>query len=270
LADAGALAALRRRLVRDEAASTRSGPVQGRLKFDLTPLDAAFGGAGLPMGAAHEVAAAAAGEEAAAFGWAAAMLGRALDLRPGLSTLLVQEDGAGRESGEPDGPGLSAWGVDPDRVVATRTRDAAETLKVIDDALKSGAVAAVLAEFRQADPRLDLTATRRFNLAAARSGAMALLVTPAPAETSAAVTRWRVSSAPSLSPSRGLLGPPALRVELTRNRYGRTGAWTLEWDCDERRFRTQNAVGVVRPVLDRPDRPDLAADPAPDRRRQTG
>jgi protein ImuA len=125
-------------------------------------------------------------------------------------------------------------------------------MRVVDEAGRSGAPAVVVGEFRRGAGRLDLKTTRRFNLAGARTGTMTMLLTPQPAGTSAALTRWRVGAAASRGPARDLLGPPTLAVELTRNRHGRLGQWNVEWNPDERVFRlAEGGVPVARAPVDR-------------------
>lgn len=205
---------------------------------------------GLAAGA-HQVAPAAAGDEAAALAFATALVVRALVAQPRARALLVQSTDAARESGWAYGAGLQAMGLDPDRLAVVGARSGAEALRVTDEALKSGAVTAVLADL-WAEPRLDLSATRRFNLACTRTGALAILVTRDLGGTSAALTRWIVAARPSLSQRR--LQRPTFNLSLIRNRMGPTGEWTVEWDSHDRVFRTPATLPLLapRPLADRP------------------
>jgi protein ImuA len=176
----------------------------------------------------------------------------------------VQAREAAAETGLVYAPGLQALGLDPDRVGLVEVRTEAEALRVVDEALRSGAVAAVLAELGHA-PRLDLSVTRRFNLSARRTKALALMLTRDLDATSAALTRWRVAPASSRD-RRRRLGRPAFRLSLNRNRLGPTGEWILEWDRDDRLFRPAPPLSapLARPAVDRPDaaRPAGPAEPA--------
>ena len=249
---ASGMAALRRRAgveVGRALAPVAAGP---RVSTGAPALDAAFDGGGWPAVGAHEVAAAGTGDASAAAMFALGLAARLLARRPGKSALLVQETQAGNEQGLLYGPGLHALGIDPDRWLLVTARDAAGVLRVVDEATRSGAPAAVVAEFASAE-RLDLKTTRRFNLAGERGGAASLLLTPRPAGTSAAITRWRVTASPSRGPAPGLLGAPTFNLDLTRNRHGRLGAWTVEWNPDDRLFQlATKAVAVARPPADRP------------------
>ena len=215
----------------------------------------AFPQGGLAAGA-HEMA----GAGAAPLGFALALLSLALAAKDGARGLLVQAGEAGRETGLFYGPGLQAMGLDPDRLGVVRVASGAEALRVTDEALRSGAVAAVLADLGN-EPRLDLSVTRRFNLSARTARGAALLVIDSLDATSAALTRWRVAPHSSRT-ARRRLGRPAFRLSLLRNRLGPTGEWTLEWDSDDRLFRPAPPLPapVVRPPVDRPD-PARRSDP---------
>jgi protein ImuA len=217
-------------------------------------LASVFPGGGLAAGA-HEVAAAAPGDEASALAFATTLTVRALAAAGDARALLVQSAEAGRETGWAYGAGLQALGLDPDRLAVVAGRSGAEALRVTDEALRSGAVAVVLADLWE-EPRLDLSATRRFNLACERTGGIVLLVTRDLDKTSAALTRWRVGAAPSVSRiGRARLERPAFHLQLWRNRMGPTGEWTVEWDSDDRVFRTPTPLPlpVVRSPADRSD-----------------
>jgi protein ImuA len=243
----------------------RTGALTARLEAAPAPLvsfgceavDAACGG-GLAAGA-HQFA----GTGAAPLGFGLALMARAL-AAPEARGLVVQAREAFAETGHAYAPGLLALGLDPDRIGLVEVRTEAEALRVVDEALRSGAVAAVLAELGQA-PRLDLSITRRFNLSTRRSPALALMLTRDLGATSAALTRWRVEPRPSRG-RRRRLGRPAYGLSLMRNRLGPTGEWTLEWDNDDRLFRPAPPLSapVARPSADRPDpaRPAAAGLPA--------
>ena len=249
MADVSALAALRRRL---HPPISPAAPIAA-VGFGLDDLDGRFGGQGLPLAAAHEIAAAEPGETPAACGFALALLARVLGDRPHQVALCIQDASAGREYGLGYGPGLHAYGIDPDRLIFVSVPNVREALRVTDEALRSTALATVVTEFWDDQDRLDLAVTKRFNLAAERAGTGCFLLTRRPAGTSAAVTRWRVRSAASRPPAPGLLGAPAFHLDLTRNRFGKTGQWSVEWDCHDRLFRTPaGAVRLARPAGDRP------------------
>jgi protein ImuA len=218
----------------------------------MPALDLRFGAPGLPVAASHEIAAAGPGEASAACGFALALLSRLLAMRPKDHALCIQDAAASREHGAAYGPGLHAYGVDPDRLIFVAVPNATEALRVTDEALRSGALSAVLTEFWDDKGKLDLATTKRFNLAAERTGTGCFLLTRNLAGTSAAVTRWRVGSGRSRPPAPSLIGAPVFHLELTRNRFGPTGQWTVEWDCHDHLFRTAtDVVRLARPAGDR-------------------
>jgi len=205
----------------------------------IATVDAALGG-GLSRGALHEISAAGEAHLAAATGFALAVSSRAARK----STVWIAEDMALTESGAPYGPGLETFGLSPQRlltVAATRTRD---LLWAMEEALRCRAVAAVIGELRHGE--IDMVAVRRLSLAAAGSGALALLLRASPPnDASTAATRWIVSAAPNDS----------FAVELTRNRRGPLGSWTLQWSDDDERFvLAAHAQPVAAPTADRPHR----------------
>jgi protein ImuA len=202
-------------------------------------VDAALGG-GLARGALHEISAAGEVHLTAATGFALAVSSGAARK----STVWIAEDMALTESGAPYGPGLETFSLSPERlltVAAARTRD---LLWAMEEALRCRAVAAVIGELRHGE--IDMVAVRRLSLAAAGSGALALLLRASPPnDASTAATRWIVSAASNDS----------FAVELMRNRRGPRGAWTLQWSDDDERFvLATHAQPVAAPAADRPHR----------------
>ena len=204
----------------------------------LTALDRRLGG-GLRRGAVHDVYSAESREGGPAAGFAAALAVRAGLSRPG-PVLWVAASGPAREAGLPYPPGLAALGLDPGLVLFVTARKTVAALWVLEEALSVPDFSAVIGEIG-ADPKLDLTALRRLALRAARSHGLGLLVRPGgPPASGPAVTRWRV--APALGSAaddyRSGLGAPAWRLNLEKNRVGRTGSFVIEWNCHERRFQS--------------------------------
>jgi protein ImuA len=205
----------------------------------VAAIDGALGG-GLARGALHEIAAAGEAHLAAAAGFALAVSSRSARK----SIVWIAEDMALAESGAPYGPGLESFGVVPEHLLTVAAARARDLLWAMEEALRCRAVAAVVGELRHGE--IDSVAVRRLSLAAAESGALALLLRASPPhDASTAATRWIVGAAPAAS----------LAVELTRNRRGPLGAWTLQWSDDDERFvLTTPAQPVAAPVADRPHR----------------
>lgn len=241
------------------AAKARSAGRPAGLAFGVAGLDGCFRAGGLPLGALHEMVAPETREAGALAGFAAALVARLIARRPGIA-IWVADRASPSESGRLHAPGLHALGLDPGRVVLVAARDAADVLWVMEEALKSRGVAAVLAEIRGAPRALDLTATRRLALRAqGRAVAALLLRTDAVPEPTAAVTRWHVAARPAATAggfSQGV-GRPAWRVDLVKNREGRLGGWNLDWTPHERRFDLLPPDPVARPAApaDRPADP---------------
>lgn len=210
------------------------------LPFGHPEVDAATGG--LKRGALHDVSPAGAPDMASATGFALACAGLLLRAAGRDSLWLwVRAEMAGREAGEPYGPGLAAFGLDPSRLVAVTAGDTADVLRAAEEGLAARAFAAVLIEPFGDDRRLDLTACRRLSLIADGGRATGILLRTGgvPGPTSA-VTRWRISAAPSNGGGRHP-GNPVFAADLARNRLGPVGAWMMEWRTDEQSFRAPRA-----------------------------
>ena len=200
----------------------------GRLRFGVPAIDGHLPGGGLATAALHEVA------------------GEGLDVEYGAAGALLIAGLLARRQGtvfwvleRPDlfAPGLAAVGLHPDRVVYAEA--GCHVLLVMEEALRHPGLAAVVGEVG----RLNLTASRRLQLAAEASGVIAfalrrfrLASDPALAEPNAAATRWRVAPQPSPPPLPHApdvpgLGPARWRLDLTRCRGGVPATWMVE-ACD--------------------------------------
>jgi protein ImuA len=199
----------------------------------LPALDAALGG-GLPTGCLQEVIAA---DEGAAVGFAAFLLACAAGAGQGLQDRDVLWASLG--AGDLYPPGLAAFGLDPARLLLLAASSHGDLLWALEEALRCPALGAVLGEVE----RLDLTAGRRLQLAAAAGGVTGFLLARRarqPAAVSAAVLRWRVASLPG----------GRWRVELLRRRGGRPGAWILEREDETHRLvvAAELADGSLEPT----------------------
>src|SRR6476469_10876267 len=159
----------------------------------------------------------------------------------------LRDDRAERQGGCVYGPGLAHLGIDPAQLVFVTTPDDKSLLKASVDCLRCSGVGIVLIELWGRAPALDLTATRRLTRAAERSGVKALLVRAnAVPEPTAAWTRWRIGSAPSVPLPAEAPGHPCFQIELLRDRAGRPGfAAQLERYRDDRIFRERHLSGAV-------------------------
>ena len=124
-------------------------------------------------------------------------------------------------------PGLAAFGLDPDRLIYTRTASDDDTLWAVEEALRCPDLAVVVGEVTV----LDLIAGRRLQLAAERHGVTAIILRrwqghalqPDP---SAATTRWHVSALPNLNDR---LQHARWRVERLRCRGEMPKDFIVDW-----------------------------------------
>jgi protein ImuA len=135
--------------------------------------------------------------------------------------LWVQE---GRERDRLCPQGLAAF-FDPARLLLARPAGALAVLQVTEEALRSGAVALVVAELAEAP---DLTASRRLQLAAGTGGGRGLCLVPqSRTRANAAETRWHCVPLPGGPQTGGTQAKPRQFWELVKNKRGRLGAWEV-------------------------------------------
>ena len=222
------------------------------LPFGIAGIDAALCG-GLALGALHELEPAGPLHRGAAFGFALALAGRVLQARHGDDVLWIETPFAVAETGRLHGVGLEAFGLSPARVLIVRVKRPLDVLWVMEEALRCRGIAAAVAELTEA---ADLTATRRLSLAAREGGGMGLLARHrAWPQASAVMTRWQVAAASGRPDAFGGLGAAAFALELTKNRHGPNGRWTILWDHHDRAFRDPAlSFGMAATSFDRSDR----------------
>lgn len=219
---AALLAQLRCSIRQLEGFGTGSG---GGIRLGVAAIDAALPTEGLPVRCLHEIGATRPGDEGAATAFAAVVLGLAAGSG---SVLWVSPQPVVYP------PGLLAYGLAPARLIHVRVRKAAEGLWAMEEGLRCRGLGAVLGENLEA----DLTASRRLQLAAEAGGVTGCLLQAAgrgSTAASAAVTRWRVASAPGLpvsdpSSTESELGAPCWQLDLIRCRGGRPGTWLVTWE----------------------------------------
>jgi len=164
---------------------------------------------------------------------------------------------AGRDGTSAWPQGLAAFGLTPARLILVRAEGWVDALWAMEEVLRcptvTGALLAVTGSPPGIDARLDLTATRRLQLAAEAGGALGLLLRPdtVAAAPTAASTRWRIGS---LGGENGL-DDPCWRLELLRMRGGRPGGpWAVTWRAAEGRLEpgrcdTDRAGSTAREAL---------------------
>jgi protein ImuA len=214
------VAELRERLDRLASGRRRSGV----LPFGVSHIDDRLPGGGLQLGALHEVAQAGPAHE---YGALATLFiaGVAARLKGPVLWCLSSRDLFA--------PGIAAAGLHPDRVIYVETGKDADVLPVMEEGLRHRGLAAVVGEVA----RVGLKATRRLQLAAEKSGCVALLLQrwgdTAGNRGSAAVTRWRIAPHPSHDNPMPGVGRARWRLELVRVRGSEPASWIVE-ACDEK------------------------------------
>jgi protein ImuA len=208
------------------------------LAWGLGAIDRHLPGGGLVLGALHEFAGAGADLEEASLAAAAVarLIGRrhrhgraGHDLNGSVLWVARQRDLYARA--------LPQAGLDPDRLLHISVRRNADALWALEEALRCRSLSAVVGEIAS----LDLTQSRRLQLAAEKSGVPAFLIRRGgrtgelrnlASQPIAALTRWRIDPAPSFGvaapPHPVLPGPACWRVELWRCRGGRPATWLIE------------------------------------------
>ncbi|MGY9057770.1 MAG: ImuA family protein [Alphaproteobacteria bacterium] len=230
---ADTLGALAQRIAAIEARTSRQTEAQPSVPLQCAAIDEVLPSGGLARGAVHEmvgpVEAGSVQGDGALMGFASLALSRLLAADEGLRPALwcmnrrLQHAG-GLLSGYVYAPGLQAMDVPLNRLLLAYTNNDSETLWAMEEALRSGAVAAVLGELN----RLEPLAARRLQLAAQAHGSTALVLWPGREVTSAsfAETRWRLSTLPSL----GQMIESRWLVSLVRARRSAVSQdWAVQW-----------------------------------------
>lgn len=197
---------------------------------------------GLPRARVHELHAAEPDDASAAagFGVAMALMGGATPL------LWLRTEAAQRQGGRLHATGLLEFGLDPQALVLAVVADEAALLRAAADAARCPGLGTLVVEAWGRAPGLDLTATRRLQLAAEVSGVTVMLLRVAGAAApSAAATRWGVTACPSTALPADAPGRPAFIIDLQRRRGGPAGQrWRMEWDRDTLEFDAEALSGA--------------------------
>lgn len=186
----------------------------------LGPIKGAFPNSTFPLGAVHEFLPAGAEDVAATSGF---MSGILASLVGGHGTLLWISS-----SRTLFPPALKSFGIQPDRVIFADLQKEKDVKWAMEEALKCGALAAVVGEMRD----MDFTFSRRLQLAVEQSQVTGFVLRPhgKKLNPTACVSRWKISSMPG-EPIDDLpgVGFPQWKVELLRVRNGKPGVWEIRW-----------------------------------------
>lgn len=223
------------------------------LPLGVPALDDPLGG-GVPLAAMTEIHGAQMRDAGAVAGFALGLAALALKQAPAddRPVLWISAAGMFAEAGEPYMPGILArYGIPAERMLLCRAQRIEQALWVAEEAAALPALALMLLEVGGTPKKLDLTATRRLHRRAQIAGRpLFLLRQSAVAEPTAAPVRLEVSPAPagerqllqSLPDAallEGSIGPPAVKVAITRSRTNMPASATLEWSDDARAFRAR-------------------------------
>ena len=162
------------------------------LPFSVSEIDGRLPGGGLALGCLHEVAG---GGSGAIDGAAAAAFAAGIAARSGGQVMwcLTKADLFP--------PGIADAGLTPDRLLRVIAADDKELLLAFEEGLRHGSISAVVGEVA----RLDMTASRRLQLAAETTGALGIALRRWRREVDAADfgqptasrTKWRVTEIPT-------------------------------------------------------------------------
>lgn len=134
--------------------------------------------------------------------------------------------------------GLETLGMHtPQDLIHLKVDNGKDILWAAEEALRHGGLGAVIAE-----TSADLNQSRRLHLAAQEGGTPCFLLHhEKKSALNGAHSRWHVKHAPHLL---GCLlgGAPKWRLDLTRNKNGRLGHWTVEWHHETRHFHISPSV----------------------------
>lgn len=214
----------------------------GVLGFGIDAIDARLPGGGLALGAVHEVTDGSHGASAGLFaaGIAARTRGQVLwcVARPDLFA-----------------PALAQAGLAADRVIHVEAGDDKTVLACAEEGLRHGGLGAVVAE----SGKLSLIASRRLQLAAEGSPTLGVILrrwrrdkdAAEFALPTAAMTRWRVTPAPSCPLPVPGLGRALWKLELVRARGGQAVEFIVE-ACDE-----QGRLALPAAVAHRPGQEEV-------------
>ncbi|MBB2694803.1 protein ImuA [Rhizobium leguminosarum] len=219
------IANLRERIASMEGAQARRA---GCLPFGLSEIDAVLPGGGLAHGALHEFAG---GGSGTVDGAAAALCvaGIAARTKGPVVWCLTRPDLFF--------PALAQVGLHPDRVIFVESDREEDVLANMEEGLSFGGLGAVVGEL----VRLPMVSSRRLQLAAERTGTMALAVRRWRRQTeandfgqpTASTTRWRVSVMPSEELPVPGVGRPQWFLELMRVKAGECAEFLVR-ACDDK------------------------------------
>jgi protein ImuA len=222
---------------------------KGLFSLGIPEIDCQLPAGGFLPSALYEIIANRPIDAGAATGFCITLLAALLDYRKGRILWCLNNNAT--DAGEIYPLGLVQYGLDLSNLTIVKTTRDTDVLWAMEEALRSDTFTAVLGEVKE----INMTASRRLQLAAEENNTLTLLLRPA-TETpgpSAAIQRWRIKTVPSHPRGFAAIlnepGSACWKAKLFRSRGGTPGTWSMEW-CDE-----TDHLALAAPVCDRPDRP---------------
>lgn len=228
------LAELRSQILRLEGFRTASSDTTQR---GIDPIRNAFPGGIFPLGCVHEFL----WSETENFSATGAFIASLIPawIRPHGVIVWISTDRKVMPSA------LPVFGVAPDHILFIQVRDK-DALWVTEEALKSKAVTAVVAELRE----LSFTNSRRLQLAVEQSQTTGFVIRQLRGNmgTTACVSRWKITHRASQAvDSLPGIGYPSWQVDLLRVRNGKPASWQVYWSDDHFEYVERNSVDTLLP-----------------------
>lgn len=139
-------------------------------------------------------------------------------------------------------PALKFYNIDPEKIIFIDLKKEKEVLWAMEEALKCNSLSTVIGEI----PEISFTASRRLQLAVEESRVTGFIIrkNPRNLNTTASVSRWKISSLPGLIPDdMPGVGFPCWNVDLQKIRNGKPGVWQIAWAWG--RFRHLSSTGEL-------------------------
>ena len=224
--------------------------------FGVPEIDGMLPWVGLKTSGLHEIKPAHYRDMAATRAFVFGLLARHMHIRHmhkqrSSPVLWCLSDMSVREFGTPYGPGLVQFGLQPETFVMAQSSNKRDLLWTMEEGLKARAPMAVFGEI----DTVTFIEARRLALASENNEIPCLIISNQnSAGAGAALTRWRISSAPSTSHTFNSHAPGAPRwhIILERTRHGPSGLnWTVEWSNEACCFRLVTSLANRTPETHR-------------------
>jgi protein ImuA len=190
------------------------------LDIGLGVIKNAFPNNSFPLGVVHELISESVEDAAATEGFVSGLLSSLMQINGAAIWI-----SAGRTIFP---PALKSFGIAPDKIIFIILKKEKEILWAMEEALKCNGLSAVIGEI----PELSFIASRRLQLAVEQSRVTGFILrqNPRSFNTTACVTRWKITPLPSeLEDGMPGVGFPRWNVELLKVRNGYPGKWQIEF-----------------------------------------